>query len=496
MKNSSCLLYSTAAIRELEQLAIAECDVTGYDLMNRAGAAVLAVIRERYPHARRLLVCCGAGNNAGDGYVVARLAQRAGYVADVVSLVEPETLTGDARRAWQDWQTLGLGLTDADNLTEVDVVVDALLGTGLSREVEGVWRSLIEAINVSQVPVIAIDIPSGLNADTGSVMGVAVTADITVSFVGLKPGLFIHQAADYCGDIVLENLDLPASLQQQVAAQARLLCVEDIKKNLKPRQRNSHKNQHGHVLVVGGDSGMAGAVRLTAEAALRAGAGLVSVVTRPEHVTALVSARSELMVWGSAQGEIPAALLQRANVIAVGPGLGQDDWGRRLLSQVLAVQIAKVIDADALRLLTPEDGPRQDWILTPHPGEAAQLLGLASAEIQADRCRAVKQLYQTYGGVVVLKGAGTLVGSAADALCAVCPHGNPGMAVAGMGDVLTGVIAALVAQGCSHKQAAEWGVLIHACAGDIAAQDGGERGLLASDLFVAIRRMVNGEFDD
>ncbi|HEX5637454.1 MAG TPA: NAD(P)H-hydrate epimerase, partial [Gammaproteobacteria bacterium] len=300
MINFPCLLYSTAAIRELEQRAISSCGITGYDLMNRAGAAVLAVMKQKYPQARRILVCCGAGNNGGDGYVVARLAQRAGYAVDVVSLVETDYLGGDARRAYSDWCTLGLGLVDADNINDVDVVVDALIGTGLQREVTGVWRSMIEAINASGVPIVSVDVPSGLNADTGSVMGVAVHANVTVTFIGLKQGLFTHQAADYCGDIIFENLDVPDSVYQQVGAQARLLCRNEIIKNLKPRQRDSHKNQHGHVLVIGGDAGMAGAARLAAEAALRAGAGVVSVVTRPEHVTALVAARPELMVWGTA----------------------------------------------------------------------------------------------------------------------------------------------------------------------------------------------------
>ncbi|MBI3188024.1 MAG: NAD(P)H-hydrate dehydratase [Gammaproteobacteria bacterium] len=495
MINSPCLLYSTAAIRELEQQTISSCGITGYDLMNRAGAAVLAVMKQKYPQARRILVCCGAGNNGGDGYVVARLAQRAGYAVDVVSLVETDHLGGDARRAYSDWCTLGLGLVDADTINDVDVVVDALIGTGLQREVTGVWRSMIEAINASGVPIVSVDVPSGLNADTGSVMGVAVHANVTVTFIGLKQGLFTHQAADYCGDIIFENLDVPDSVYQQVGAQARLLCRNEIIKNLKPRQRDSHKNQHGHVLVIGGDAGMAGAARLAAEAALRAGAGVVSVVTRPEHVTALVAARPELMVWGTADGVVPQQLVQRADVIAIGPGLGQGEWGRKLLSQVLGCKQAKVVDADALKLLTKQDGPRKDWILTPHPGEAAQLLGISNAEVQADRCASIKALHQIYGGVVVLKGAGSLVRSADDALCAVCPHGNPGMAVAGMGDVLTGVIAALVAQGCNLKTAVELGVVIHASAGDSAAQQG-ERGLLASDLFPAIRKLVNGDVDD
>ena len=483
-------LYSAEASRKLDQIAIKDYEIPGYALMTKAGEAVFNLLQDKYPLANRILVCCGAGNNAGDGYVVARLAKKAGFDVDVVSLIDPEELTGDAQKAYQKWKSLGHQLVafDAELLDRAYVVVDALLGTGLQREIKGQWLSLIRALNEHSVPVIAVDVPSGLSADTGTVFGAAVEADLTLSFIGLKKGLFTHQAADYCGEIYFDSLGVPESVYQQVEVDAVLLNQNELKHYLKPRRHSSHKGTFGHVLVVGGDYGMAGAVRMAAESALRTGAGRVSVVTRPEHVSALLSACPELMVHGIEDSVIPNELLLKATCLIVGPGLGQSDWANNLLGQVLQSNIPKVVDADALNLLTQQDAPRDDWVLTPHPGEAAKLLVGHVQDIQKNRFLSAALLQHSYGGVVVLKGAGSLIKSQHET--AVCPYGNPGMATAGMGDVLTGVIAALIAQGFNLKTAAEMAVLIHAKAGDLVALEG-ERGLLATDLFVEIRRLVN-----
>jgi ADP-dependent NAD(P)H-hydrate dehydratase / NAD(P)H-hydrate epimerase len=483
-------LYSAAATRKLDQIAIKKYAIPGYTLMTKAGEAFFNLLQEKYPLAKRILVCCGAGNNAGDGYVVARLAKKQGFEVDVVSLIDPEALTGDAHKAYQDWKSLGYQLEpfDIELLDRAYVVVDALLGTGLDREVEGEWLSLIHALNDHSVPVLAVDVPSGLDANTGTVLGAAVEADLTLSFIGLNKGLFTHQAADYCGDIYFDDLGVPKSAYQQVDTDATLLNQNEIKHYLKPRRHSSHKGSFGHVLVIGGDYGMAGAVSMAAESALRAGAGMVSVVTRPEHVSSLVSVCPELMVRGIEDDVIPAELLQRATCIIVGPGLGQSDWANKLLGQVLQSQVYKVIDADALNLLNKHDAPRNDWVLTPHPGEAASLLDSNIQDIQENRFTSANLLQQAYGGVSILKGAGSIVRSENETL--VCPYGNPGMATAGMGDVLTGIIAAFIAQGLDLKAAAEMAVLIHAKAGDLAATEG-ERGLLATDLFVEMRRLIN-----
>ncbi len=486
------LLYSSQKTRQLDQIAIDKFGLPGYTLMNRAGSAVFSHLQQKFPLAKRILVCCGAGNNAGDGYVIARLAHKAGYEVEVLSLVDPKQLKGDARTAYDDWKSLGFQLTvmKPELFKVSDVIVDALLGTGLERPVEGQWQTLIEQINQSHCPVVAVDIPSGLEADTGRVLGVAVKATLTVSFIALKKGMLTYQALDYCGEIYFDNLDVPEASYRQIQADACLLQWSELRQHFKPRLHDSHKSNYGHVLVIGGDYGMPGAVRMAAEAALRSGAGLVTVVTRPEHVNSIVTARPELMVFGTEDGRIPDELLARVSSIVIGPGLGRHSWGNRLLGQVLATDTAKVIDADALNLLAIEDGPRTDWVLTPHPGEAARLLGDTPQAIQSDRFMAVEMLQQSYGGCTVLKGSGTLVKGGETVITAICAYGNPGMASAGMGDVLSGVIGALLAQGFGLEMAAKLAVVVHARAADQAAAKG-QRGLLATDLFDSIRDCVN-----
>ena len=374
-------------------------------------------------------------------------------------------------------------------LETVDVVVDAFLGSGVDRDVSAEWKKLMEQINLSSVPVISVDIPSGLNADTGAVFGVAIKADITVSFIGLKRGLYTDMGPDYSGRLFFDDLGVPPAAYQSISPDARLLNWDSLKTRLTARLKNSHKNDFGHVLVVGGDHGMAGAVRLVGEAALRSGAGLVTIVTQPEHVSAITAGCPELMVVGLAKGQIPQDLLTKTDCIVIGPGLGQGSWGMNLLAQVLQSPLAKLVDADALNLLTNEDRGRDDWVLTPHPGEAARLLGFTTVDIQQNRFWTVGELQQHYGGVIVLKGCGTLIKSQ-EGLSELCAYGNPGMATAGMGDVLSGIIAALIAQGFSLSEAARIGVCVHARAGDLAARQG-QRGLMASDLFAEIRSLVN-----
>ena len=486
-------LYTAHATRQLDEIAQTDFKIPGYTLMSRAGEAVFEVLQNEFPLAKRILVCCGAGNNAGDGYVVARLAHKAGLDVDLLSLTDVSKLTGDAEQAYKDWKSIGHQLCrmTPDLLDRVDVVIDALLGTGVDREVSGEWKNLIEQINLSSVPVISIDIPSGLSADTGAVFGVAVKADITVSFIGLKRGLCTYMGPDYSGRLLFYDLDLPEAAYRSVSPDARLLNWDSLTTQLTARNKNTHKNDFGHLLVIGGDHGMAGAVRLAGEAGLRTGAGLVTVLTQPENVSAITAGCPELMVIGSAKGHIPQKLLNKTDCIVIGPGLGQGDWAMNLLSQVLQSRIPKLLDADALNLLATEDRARDDWVLTPHPGEAARLLGFSTDDIQQNRFWAIDELQQHYGGVIVLKGCGTLI-KQQDVVSDVCPYGNPGMATAGMGDVLSGIIGALIAQGFSLSDAAGLGVCVHAMAGDLAARQG-QRGLMATDLFAEIRTLVNPE---
>jgi ADP-dependent NAD(P)H-hydrate dehydratase / NAD(P)H-hydrate epimerase len=485
-------LWTAAQVRELDRRAIEDHGIPGRVLMERAGAAALEALRQRWPAAGAITVVCGSGNNAGDGYVVARLARRAGLAVRTLAVADPDRLRGDAAAACADYIREGGEILAWDGQGEPGgpgPLIDGLLGTGLDRELAGPFRAAVESINSSGRPVVALDIPSGLHADTGRVMGAVVRADLTVSFIGLKMGLFTGHGPACSGRVLFHALGVPGSLALGLSPAARRLDPAQLGHWLPPRPRDAHKGRFGHVLVVGGDLGMGGAVRLAGEAALRAGAGLVSLATRPEHVAAVLGGRPELMCLGVSGPADLAPLLGRATHVAVGPGLGRSSWGRGLWEAVLDSGLPAVIDADALNLLAAQPRREERWILTPHPGEAARLLGTDVATVEADRAAAVREIRSRFGGVAVLKGAGTLV-CGASGMLSLCDRGNPGMASGGMGDVLTGLIAGLAAQLGDLERAACAGVLIHALAADDAAVPG-ERGLLAGDLLAAMRPWLN-----
>ncbi|MFZ5723741.1 MAG: NAD(P)H-hydrate dehydratase [Pseudomonadota bacterium] len=502
-------LYRADEVRALDACAIGKFGIPGMTLMERAGQAAFGIIQRRWPRAQRIVVFCGGGNNGGDGYVVASLARRAGKDVTVVHVGARDALRGDARTAMEQAVAARVPMVDAlDPAVQpdrdmlggpVDLVVDALLGTGLRTPVRADYLGAIETLNASGAPVLAIDLPSGLCADSGIQFGSAVRADATVTFIGLKRGLFTGRGPALCGDVYFDDLRVPPAVQEQVAAQAERLDASLVDELLAPRARDAHKGRFGHVLVIGGDHGFAGAALLAAEAAARSGAGLVSVATRPEHVTAFVTRRPELMVRAVTQPAALEPLLARATVAVVGPGLGTEAWGRSLLACALQSRLPLVLDADALNLIAagaPDAfaARRRDpqWVLTPHPGEAGRLLGVDSAAIQADRFRRVRELQSRFGGTVLLKGAGTLIDSGDGRPVSVAAVGNPGMASGGMGDVLSGVIGALLAQGLSPADAARLGAVVHGAAADRCAARHGERGLLAGDLFEPLRELLNG----
>jgi NAD(P)H-hydrate epimerase len=477
----------------MDRYAIEQLDIPGYTLMTRAAEAALLTLRSEWPRATRVLIVCGAGNNAGDGYVMARLARAARLQVSVIALVDPQLLRGDAHQAWQDFIAQG-GVTlnwDQALLAGQDVIVDAIFGTGLSRPLDAMMCGYVEAINQAESPVLALDVPSGLNADTGMVLGAAVRAYRTISFVGLKQGFYLADGPNHVGRLLFDDLEIPPIAAQQAGYVARRLDNDVVQQALPRRSRTSHKGEQGHVLIIGGGLGMPGAVRLAGDACLRAGSGLVTVATRAEHVSALVAGRPELMCRGVTSAADLAPLIQAADVIAIGPGLGQDAWARELFKAAMATDKPLIVDADALNLLAqqPACGSRNNWVLTPHPGEAARLLSSSTAHIQQTRMQSLHDLVRQFGGTVVLKGAGTLVGNQAD-LPAICDRGNPGMAAPGMGDVLTGIVAGIAAQCGDLSLAARAGVYVHAVAGDMAARHG-ERGILASDLLTHLPSCVN-----
>lgn len=482
-------LYSAAQMRELDRRAIETHKIAARELMARAGAVAWQALRRRWPKVKHIVIFAGVGNNAGDGYVLATRARRAKYRVTVVTLGTSGKLAriaSDARERYlaaRGKEQKFTGMLPAD----ADVIVDALFGIGLDRPLQDHWLEAVRLINISSKPVLALDIPSGLHADSGAMLGDAVRATATISFIGLKPGLFTAEGPACCGEVELAGLRVPAKAFAKIVPSARI--ITDAETYMPRRARNAHKGNFGHVVIIGGDHGMAGAVRLTAEAALRTGAGLVSVVTRPAHISGLLAGLPETMVLGTDDPAEITPLLERATVIAIGPGLGQSDWGRILLARALDTPLPLVVDADALNLLAAHPLTRGQWIFTPHPGEAGRLLQQSIEQVQQDRLRAAAQIVEKYRAVVVLKGAGSIV-AAEHEIPAICRNGNPGMAAPGMGDTLTGVIAALVAQGRPLADAARAGVQWHARAGDHAARSG-ERGMLARDLIAALRMQVN-----
>lgn len=487
----SAPLFDSHAARAIDRAAQALPGVSEYALMQRAGAAAFRQLQHAWPRARRIGIACGPGNNGGDGCVLARLARAAGCEAHVIRLPDGQARSDAARQASADWAgTGGTTTTFEGDLPEVDVWVDALFGIGLARAPEGAALALIDAIDRAGLDVLALDVPSGVDADTGHVPGLAIHASRTLTFIVDKCGLHTGAARDHVGELLLDDLGVPGSAIAAQAPAARLLGPDALAGWLPQRAPDAHKGDFGHVLCVGGDHGTAGAVALAAEAALRCGAGLVSVATRAGHVAMLLARRPELMAHAVESAAEIATTSARAGLLAVGPGLGIGAWGRAMFAGALASGKPLVLDADALNLLAAAPRPLPGAVLTPHPGEAGRLLGSATAQVQSDRFAAAARLAERYACAVVLKGAGSVIAAPGMTPC-VIDAGNPGMATGGMGDVLTGVVAALRAQGLPPFDAAACGALLHAVAGDAAAAQGGQRGLLASDLFPHLRRLAN-----
>lgn len=492
-------LYTAGQVQRLDKCAIEDHGIPGIDLMELAGGCVYEQATLKFPESRHWLVFCGGGNNGGDGYIVARLAREAGLNVVVCALKSMDSLSGDAATAASRWRQAG-GETRAwpvRGIEVYDLLVDALLGTGLDRAPAGHYGDAIELINQAPAGVVAVDIPSGLNADTGQVLGTAAVADLTVTFIGRKRGLYTADGPDYAGSIKFSDLQTPDSVRDSIPDSGILIRENKIDENLPPRRRNSHKGSFGWVLGVGSNVGMSGALRLCGEAALRSGAGKVTLATHPSHAALINLACPELMVLGVERQEQLRNLLRQVDVVVTGTGLGQDSWSEELFRVCLKTATPVVLDADGLNILAGlfahmDDGdvPLGNWILTPHPAEAGRLLGIPAREVQHDRVTRAQQLAQRYSAVVVLKGCGTVIADP-DGRYAICPLGNPGMASAGSGDVLAGVIAALLAQGLSLWEAAATGVVAHARAGDIAAGLLGERGMLASDITQQLPAVLN-----
>ena len=476
-------LYNKKAVQEIEQLAITSLNISKASLIEKAANASVDVLLENFPNAKKITVFCGVGNNAEDGIKVAEKLQLLEKSVRIIKAVE-----------WQKDQPI-----------DADVIVDALFGIGINRDVTGVWAQIIEQINNSNIPVLSLDIPSGLDPDTGKILGISVKAKITVTFIALKKGLFTGQARSYCGEVKFNNLGLPADPYQNIKYSAVRLIKQHFKNILPKRNASAHKGDFGKILIIGGKEGMQGAPLLAGRAALRTGAGMVYVLANNTEQHNGINYCPEILWQNFVGTKQLKELLEKATVIVLGPGLGQDKNSKLLFDEVMQSNLPIILDADGLNILSEKFNNkfkiRKNLILTPHPKEAARLLQVDVATIEADRFLAATQLAQKFKATVVLKGAGTIITTYQDNqndqdkkeknLFYLCDLGNPGMATAGMGDVLTGVIAALVAQHLSVEDAAKLGVFVHAIAADFAAKENGAVGMVASDLSMYIRRLIN-----
>lgn len=488
-------LYTAEQVKLGEVKAAEHAGVELYQLMLRAGEAAYLLMKERFPTASHIAVICGSGNNGGDGFVVAKLAKQSGFRVELFLTSDAARLTGDAAKAYQAWIESGGDVTPIEQLSssiqDCDVVFDAILGTGLQGAVRSTLIPVLQLVNRSGKPIIAIDIPSGLCADTGQVLGDAIYATHTISFIGLKQGLVTGQAREFVGELHFAGLGVDVEFAQLFSPSAVRLVYQDVVPLLPNRSATAHKGNNGRVLCIGGNKGYAGAIRLCSQAATRSGAGLVSALCHTSSLVPLQVACPEVMAreWLGDRHDF-AHQSKQQNVIAIGPGLGTDDWACNAMQWLSDLEVAKVIDADGLNLLAQSPNHDMQRVLTPHPGEAARLLGVTVKDVEENRYHAVIKLQQQYGGVVVLKGAGTLIADGKQIF--VCAAGNPGMASGGMGDVLTGVIAALIAQGLSIAEATKLAVVVHSQAADDLAALEGPIGLAASDLIIQIRRRLNG----
>ena len=502
---SSVALYSTQQITEIEQSYAKSLSGSTFPLMQSAGKSAFNLLQKNWPKAKTILILTGKGNNAGDGFVLARLAVESRLKVTLCTLIEPSQVSGDAQTAWQEIPQRGIQRLSVDQLrfSEFDLIVDAMLGTGIKGPLREPFHSVIKHINGNKVPVLSLDIPTGLEADTGFVHSEAVKATSTITFVGHKRGMYTGHSALYRGEVKLDSLQIPETIFDQHTFHLSSQNWHSYKHKLKPRSVIAHKGSFGHTYILGGAEGMAGAAVLAATSAAKSGGGLTSAWTGTSAARALNHKTPEVMTSAIETSQIEAKLDQVAEkqvTLVIGPGLGKGDWAQHWVDSISArprlCEANQVWDADALNLLAELDNSHPNLynpnrILTPHPGEAARLLDTTVEQVARDRFKAAHTIATRYGGVCILKGAGTIV-SDEKGFQVVCAVGNPGMASGGMGDVLAGLVGGLLAQKYSLMDAAVLSVSIHGEAADRAAGSKKHyRGLLASDLFRFFPELLN-----
>ncbi|NOZ25090.1 MAG: NAD(P)H-hydrate dehydratase [Nitrospirae bacterium] len=505
-------IVNAEQMREIDRRTIEDYGIASAVLMERAGLSVAARVRENFDRSARVVVLAGSGNNGGDGLVVARLLHNEGWDVRVFLLSSPAKLSPDCLRQYETAGMMGVRVL-AERLPALkdlrgSLVIDAMLGTGLNKPLRGDIAAAVERVNRAAADVVAVDIATGVSSDTGAVMGSAVRAGMTVTFGLPKAGHVLYPGAEHTGRLFVEDIGFPPALLESEAVRLELVEKEDVSLLLPERRKNSYKGDYGHVLVVGGSVGKTGAALLTARAALRSGAGLVTIGT-PDRVAGTVAAavleEMTLPLPSTASGSVSAGaaarvldfLHERADTLAIGPGLSTDPETVEFVVDTMAASpVPVVVDADGLNALSTLGygelvrlmrRVRAPVVFTPHVGEMARLAGMSIPEITADLTGAASRFSRDTGGCVVLKGAPTVT-AVPEGRCFVNSSGNPGMATAGAGDVLTGIIASFIGQGLPPAEAALAGVFLHGHAGDIAAVEGSEYALTAGELVDALPR--------
>ncbi len=504
-------------VREIDRISIEEYGIQGLILMENAGRAVAEVVLDEFPKVKRVAIFAGGGNNGGDGFVVGRHLMNKGLDVTTYLTVDPKKYKGDALINFQALSKIGGEIIRLNNgfagYKGADLIVDALFGTGLDREVDGFYREVIDYINSQAVPRIAVDIPSGLDSDTGFPLGVSVKADVTVTFVLPKIGLAIYPGINYAGKVYVVDITTPKFLEEDIPFE--LITYETVSGILKPRHPNTHKGTYGHLFILAGSPGKTGAATLAALGGLRVGTGLVTIgipkslnpIMEEKTTEAMTEPLPETENTTLGKVSIEAAkriISARKTALAIGPGISTAaETGEFFFEILRSSSLPMVVDADGITLLAQNlnilKKLKAPLVLTPHPGEMSRLIGKTGDEIQKSRISVARDFSSMYNVYTVLKGARTVI-STPDGRVFINPTGNPGMASGGMGDVLTGVIGGFLAQGYDPADACILGVFAHGFAGDIIARKKGEAGIIASDIAEilpeTLREILNGKKEE
>lgn len=508
-------LATREIIREIDRISIEEYGIPGLILMENAGRAVSKVVLEEFPLSRRIAIFAGGGNNGGDGFVVSRHLISEGLDVTTYLTSDPKKYRGDALTNLEALRKIGGKLIDIRKnglsyYQGADLIIDALFGTGLDREIEGFYRDVIDFINSQSVPRIAVDIPSGLNADTGFPLGISVKADITVTFAVPKIGIAIYPGIEYAGKVYVADITTPKLLEKDITSE--LITYDTVRGIIKPRHKDTHKGTYGHLFILAGSPGKTGAATLAAQGALRTGTGLVTVgIPRglnPIMAQKLTEAMTEPLpetdngTFGKESIEMALRVISsRKTALAVGPGISTTQDTAEFLYEILKNSpIPIVADADGITIIAQNlkilKELKAPIVLTPHPGEMSRLIGKTGEDVQKNRIGVARDFSSMYNVYTVLKGARTVI-STPDGRVFINPTGNPGMASGGMGDVLTGIIGGFLAQGYSPADACVLGVFSHGLSGDFVAHKMGEVGIIAGDvancLPETLREILYGE---